>query len=389
MNPNEGTELRRAEPSNLNLPAVEEDIRQGLVGQAKTFVNEISGLSSQNPAFESMLKRIENLGHGELSSVGGGSRRMMERSLQNGHGGNSHEIVSSALGNLNVLVKELVPSPANISPRGIFGIPKKNGLNLYFDKYADANDTINAVVKSLLAGKSAIIKDNAMLEQEKQELIGTLGTLNEYLVLVDILEQETLVKIEELKANGVQSANELRMFEADVLFAIRQKKQDIVSRMAVGSQAYLAMGLIRDNNKQLHKNIDSARATTLTALRTAILVAQSLSNQKIILDDIDAIVREADVSVRRATRNINGEASKMRVGNVDKSQAVEQLQRAFDNVQSAIDKLSEVKAETDQQMSIALEEMETEVQDAGKRIETVIANNVQDAKTFNNEEETK
>ena len=54
-------------------------------------------------------------------------------------------------------------------------------------------------------------------------------------------------------------------------------------------QGYLAIDLMRKNNIELIKGVDRATTTTVSALRTAVIVAQALANQKLVLDQIDAL----------------------------------------------------------------------------------------------------
>ena len=51
-------------------------------------------------------------------------------------------------------------------------------------------------------------------------------------------------------------------------------------------QGYLALDMIRKNNLELMKGVDRATTTTVAALRTAVIVAQALNNQKLVLDQI-------------------------------------------------------------------------------------------------------
>src|SRR3712207_7990289 len=46
---------------------------------------------------------------------------------------------------------------------------------------------------------------------------------------------------------------------------------------------------VRKNNIELVKGVDRATTTTVAALRTAVIVAQALSNQKLVLDQITAL----------------------------------------------------------------------------------------------------
>ena len=93
-------------------------------------------------------------------------------------------------------------------------------------------------------------------------------------------------KIAEIEATDPEKAKALR---DDVLFYARQKHQDLLTQQAVSIQGYLAIDLVRKNNLELIKGVDRATTTTVAALRTAVIVAQALANQKLVLDQITAL----------------------------------------------------------------------------------------------------
>lgn len=374
-----GTELVKpseAKPeTGVFLPEITEDIKEELRGQAKTFLQNISHLPSNSPQFEAYMNRIEKLGDKELSDIGGSSNRMLERNIAtlstNRRGMGSQEMVTTALTELNTLVKELAPNESNLNPRNLFGFKKRNGLNLYFERYAEAQSTINNVVSVLLEGKDIILRDNAMLEEEKQQILITLNALQENLALTSILEEEANEIIAQMRAEG-RPEREVTTFESDVIFAVRQKKQDILTRMTVGSQSYVAMGLIRDNNKQLRKSIDNARATTVTALRTAVLVAQSVANQKNLMDNIETIVRDADISIRKASRSMSNDSYNMQTRKMDNETAIAELTVAFNRLENAVNQLEDLKEHADSSMMESTEELKAELEQSVTQIEETI-----------------
>ena len=73
------------------------------------------------------------------------------------------------------------------------------------------------------------------------------------------------------------------------LFYVRQRTQDLLTQMAVTVQGYLALDLVKKNNVELVKGVDRASTTTVGALRTAVTVAQAMTNQKLVLDQITAL----------------------------------------------------------------------------------------------------
>src|SRR4029078_13575654 len=80
-----------------------------------------------------------------------------------------------------------------------------------------------------------------------------------------------------------------KAFREDVLFYVRQKHQDLLTQLAVSIQNYLAIDIVIKKNIELIKGVDRASTTTVSALRTAVIVAQALSNQKLVLDQITAL----------------------------------------------------------------------------------------------------
>ena len=90
----------------------------------------------------------------------------------------------------------------------------------------------------------------------------------------------------QIEATDPEKAKALR---DDVLFYVRQKHQDLLTQLAVSIQGYLAIDLVRKNNIELIKGVDRATTTTIAALRTAVIVAQALANQKLVLDQITAL----------------------------------------------------------------------------------------------------
>ena len=73
------------------------------------------------------------------------------------------------------------------------------------------------------------------------------------------------------------------------MFYTRQRTTDLLTQMAVTVQGYLALDLVKKNNVELVKGVDRASTTTVSALRTAVTVAQAMTNQKLVLEQITAL----------------------------------------------------------------------------------------------------
>src|SRR5699024_5917104 len=97
--------------------------------------------------------------------------------------------------------------------------------------------------------------------------VDDLASLKKASYLLSLLDDRAVRRAEQLRAEG--KAAEADALERDVLFAVRQRRQDVATQIAVTVQAYLSMGLIEDNNTKLQQGVERARTTTVTALRTA------------------------------------------------------------------------------------------------------------------------
>src|SRR5512141_582790 len=129
----------------------------------------------------------------------------------------------------------------------------------------------------------------------------------------------------------------------NALFSIRQRATDLLTQMAVTVQGYLALDLVKKNNVELVKGVDRASTTTVSALRTAVTVAQAMTNQKLVLEQIGAL-NTTTAGMIDAT----GEMLRTQTGAIHEQAAssmipLETLQRAFQNIYDTMDQIDQFK----------------------------------------------
>ena len=132
--------------------------------------------------------------------------------------------------------------------------------------------------------------------------------------------------------------------------------------MAVTVQGYLALDLVKKNNVELVKGVDRASTTTVSALRTAITVAQALTNQKLVLEQITAL-NTTTATVIEGT----GSMLKNQTGEIHKQAAsstipLETLQRAFQNIYDTMDMIDRFKLEALGNMKQTVDTLTSEVE---------------------------
>ena len=132
--------------------------------------------------------------------------------------------------------------------------------------------------------------------------------------------------------------------------------------MAVTVQGYLALDLVKKNNVELMKGVDRASTTTVSALRTAVTVAQAMTNQKLVLEQITAlntttanIIDSTGKLLRDNTARIHEQAASSTI-------PLETLQRAFQNIYDTMDAIDTFKLKALDSMKTTVNTLSTEVE---------------------------
>ena len=341
--------------------------------QAKEFVSGIAQLDSRSPDFASQVEGISKLGRDEMLQSGNFSSKMLERSSTSLAGakksGNSAQVeVASTLGELRTTVEDLAPTSELSVGRKILGfIPGGNKLAKYFQRYESAQTQLDTIIKSLMAGQDALQKDNAALAHEKVQLWENMQQLSEYATFAKSIDAACVAKIDEAKMSGdVQTATSL---DSDVLFPVRQRHQDILTQLAVSVQSYMAIDLIRKNNGELIKGVDRARSTTVAALRTAVVVAEALANQKMVLDQIDAINTTTNNMILKTSEMLKDQTMRVHQQAASSGVTVETLEKAFANVFQTMDAIDTFRAQANQSMAGTVAALETSLNKARPYLE--------------------
>lgn len=374
--------LQAPEPA----PVIQEEQAPGMVpvpterqneiaSQAKAYVAEIASMDSRSPEFQQKVEGLNRFAGREMVASSDASSRMLDRSSTSlasaKKSGNSAQMyVASTLGELRTTVEDLTPNQELSAGRKILGfVPGGNKLARYFQRYESAQTQLDKIIKSLMAGQDALMKDNASLAQEKTNLWETMKQLSEYAVFAQELDKATVEKIDEVRRSG--QTEHAQQLESDVLFPVRQRRQDILTQLAVSVQGYLAIDMIRKNNSELIKGVDRARTTTISALRTAVIVAQALANQKLVLDQIDAINTTTNNMILRTSEMLKDQTARIHQQASSSGVSVQTLEKAFANIYQTMDAIDTFRSQAAKSMESTVQALETGLEKSRPYIERV------------------
>jgi uncharacterized protein YaaN involved in tellurite resistance len=334
-----------------------------------SYVESLTSMEAQSPEFTRKVSSISRMGNDEIRRSAEASSRFLDRptaALKNGPMAQGSQ-VSSALLALREQIEVLDPSRHLVPRRGLFRrVPFGNQVHEYFRRYQSAQSHIEAIVNGLYRGQDELLRDNAALEQEKAHLWSVKTRLEQYTVMSGALDEALTAKISKMEYGDPEKARSLK---EDALFYVRQKRQDLLTQLSVVVQGYLALDLIRKNNLELVKGVERATTTTVSALRTAVIAALALGNQKLVLDQVTAlntttgnIIESTSQMLRQQTVEIANQAASATV-------SIEKLQAAFNNIYATIDTIDTFKLAALDSMRKTIDTLSAEIARAQVHVE--------------------
>jgi uncharacterized protein YaaN involved in tellurite resistance len=132
--------------------------------------------------------------------------------------------------------------------------------------------------------------------------------------------------------------------------------------MAVTVQGYLALDLVKKNNVELVKGVDRASTTTVAALRTAVTVAQALTNQRLVLEQITALNTTTAGIIDRTGELLKSQTAEIHKQAASSTIPLETLQRAFQNIYDTMDAVDTFKLQALGSMKQTVDVLSSEVQ---------------------------
>jgi uncharacterized protein YaaN involved in tellurite resistance len=346
-----------------------------LAQKAAAFAAELASVDPHSPEFTKKVESITSMGDKDLRASANVSSRMLDRPAavikanKGGSGGDAQTRVAGTLVELRMTVTDLDPNRADLTgaKKILKWIPGGDKIQRYFAKYESAQSQLNAIIKALESGQDELRKDNAAIETEKVNMWTTMGKLSEYQQLAAALDDAITEKVAELEAAGnTEDANALK---SDALFAIRQRRQDIMTQMAVSVQGYMALDLVRKNNVELIKGVDRAQTTTVSALRTAVIVSQALSRQKLVLDQITALNTTTSNLIESTSNQLKIQGAEINQQAASSTIDVQKLQAAFDNVFQTMDAIDTFRAQATDSMAQTVTALEGQIERAKPYLE--------------------
>lgn len=290
-----------------------------------------------------ILKSIDEFG---LDTMQKSSQKnaLLEVSIKNlSKMGDEGGEVAIGLTELQMAMKDLDPSMIDFTKKGFFG-RVANPIRTYFDKYQKADNVINDIMESLEKGKITLKNDNTTLEIEELSMRDLTKKLAKEIEMGIMMDEEISDALNKAKANN-DDPDRISFVSEEILFPLRQRIMDMQQMIVVNQQGIIAIEVIRRNNKELIRGVDRAKNVTISALRTATIVASALYNQKIVLKKIDLLNKTTNDLISGTSKMLKEQGTEIQRQSIESNISVDTLKSAFSDTLEALNAISSYKQE--------------------------------------------
>ena len=327
---------------------VPEEVAQ-LQAVAESNVAEIMTLDIDEFAKrKDILRSIESFGADSMKSSAA-KNSLLQVTVRNlAKDGDEGGIVAKGLMDLQRELKDLDPSLIDFTRTGILG-KLFDPIRAYFAKYQKAESAIADIIVSLDKGKTSLKNDNTTLEIEQQAMRDLTKKLMKEIQLGTLMDESIEKQIEAAKARN-EDPEKVKFVTEEVLFPLRQRFMDMQQMIVVNQQGVMATEIVIRNNKELMRGVERARFVTINALRTSVMVAGALYNQKIVLKKIQMLNEITNNFIKSNAQMLKEQGWEIQKQSMEANISVETLKTAFADVMEALDSISTYKQEALPQM---------------------------------------
>ncbi len=199
--------------------------------------------------------------------------------------------------------------------------------------------------ESLEKGKITLKNDNTTLEIEELSMRDLTKKLAKEIEMGIMMDEEISDALNKAKVNN-DDPDRISFVSEEILFPLRQRIMDMQQMIVVNQQGIIAIEVIRRNNKELIRGVDRAKNVTISALRTATIVASALYNQKIVLKKIDLLNKTTNDLISGTSKMLKEQGAEIQRQSIESNiSGSHTLKSAFSDTLEALNAISSYKQE--------------------------------------------
>ncbi|MBQ2635857.1 MAG: toxic anion resistance protein [Methanobrevibacter sp.] len=345
-----------------------------LKNQAQDNAVAIFDADLNNPSErEEILKPLDNFGLNEMSRSASHNEMLSTRFVDLTKGGKEADNIGENLLELNRQMKDLDPSKVDFAKKGVLG-NLMNPVRKYFAKYEKAEVAISDIVQSLEKSSKVLQNDNTTLLNEENYLREITNKLLADIELGKKMDESIEAQIQTAEIEGVDE-EKIAFVREEILFPLRQRIMDMQQMIVVNQQGIVSLNVIRRNNKELIRGVKRAQNVTVSALRTGVMVASALYDQKIVMDKINILNETTEHIIESTSHMLKEQGSEIQKHSAETMISPEVLKASFSEALQAIEDVSTYKQQALPKMKETIQMFSDMAEDGQKVVEKIETGN--------------
>lgn len=369
---------------SLNVDEIEEEVQKtikveeekledsNIKDQAKDNAVAIFDADFDDPTQrDSIVKPMESFGLADIRKSNATNDLLSTRMVDFAKSGSNANTVGEQLAELNLQLKDLDPSGIDFAKKGILG-KISDPVRKYFNKYEKSEVVIANIIKSLDKSRTVLENDNTTLLAEEDELRAITKKLMTDIELGKKMDESLEEQIREAEINGVDP-DKIQYVKEEILFPLRQRVMDMQQMIVVNQQGIVSLNVVRRNNKELIRGVDRAKNVTVTALRTGVMIASALYDQKIVMEKIGILNKTTENIIQANAKMLREQGAEIQKQSAETMISPEVLKAAFNDALQAVEDISTYKEQALPKMKETIEmfnDMAVDGQKVVDRLET-------------------
>ena len=316
-----------------------------LKSQAENNAVAIFDADLNNPTErEKIMKPLEDFGLNDMARSSQRNKLLSTRFIDLEKGGTESENIGDKLSELNLQMKDLDPSKVDFTKKGVFG-DLFNPVRKYFSRYQKAETAISQIIASLDNSSKVLQNDNTTLVAEENYLREVTKKLMADIELGKQMDESIEMQIQKAEIDGVDP-EKISFVKEEVLFPLRQRIMDMQQMIVINQQGIVSLNVIRRNNKELIRGVHRAKNVTVTALRTGVMVASALYDQKIVMDKINILNETTGNIIESTSHMLREQGAEIQKSSAEAMIDPQILQNSFAEALQAIEEVSNYKQQS-------------------------------------------
>ena len=365
------SELDMVDPAEIQAAEAEDP---KLVKQADDVISRIVNVDLSNADAQQQTKSaVETLGM-ELQKEASRRSAMLKQPLTKMMNDSEEgSTVANSLIDLKVQVEDLDPAGLDLESgwfTRLLGYLPGVGtpLKRYFSRYESASTTMDAIIRSLEAGRETLKRDNITLADDQQAMRALTHKLEQTIKLAQLIDRGLN---EKLASEILQDDPKHKFISEELLFPLRQRIQDLQQQLLVNQQGFLTIEMIIRNNKELIRGVNRALNTTVSALQVAVTLAMALANQRVVLEKVQAIGKTTESLIAGTAERLRTQGAEIQKQASTTQLDVAVLKKAFTDIKAALDDITRYRQEALPKMALNIEQMDKLATNAEEQIQKV------------------